>query len=58
MMRCSQCKTAWKTVDMYNHETKSIGQACITCLNNRFRAIMTLANIDFEKIEEEVNGSV
>ena len=58
MMRCSQCKSDWKPVNMYNHKKKKIDVACSDCLNRKFMAIMTLVDIDFERIEQEVNGCV
>jgi hypothetical protein len=56
--RCERCGEEKILVSMYNHKTGSMGRACSGCIGKKFWAIMTLAKIDFARVEEEVNGNV
>lgn len=56
--KCKTCKNEKIMVRMYNHKTGTVGRACSGCIKRKFWAIMTLAKIDFDKVEEEVNGNV
>lgn len=55
---CQRCKTEKKIVWMYNHKAGEMGRCCQGCVSRKFQAIMIKAEIDFNKIQEEVDKSL
>lgn len=55
-MRCFSCGEDWTST--FCNEGEEIDLSCVHCTAKKFFTMMTLAGIDFEKIEEEVNGNV
>lgn len=58
MIECEGCATPYERSRRYFPWGPRKAKYCVECIDKRFREILEELELDFDKIEEEVNGNV